>query len=264
MALTRRKFGLAGAAASLVVRANPAAADFSWPNGARAAVSLTYDDGYDSHLDAVAPVLDALSLKATFFLTVQNMQGRLADWKALARHGHEIGNHTMTHPCVLGGYSADRFLEKEIQPAEQYFDGNLGGSHPRCFAYPCGFEGLGRGKTILRVRRYETVLRKTFLAARTVDGPPNDPRQVLRERYFLNGFEPTYDVDSTHLAAAYLRRAMDRGHWAILVFHQVLDSRKSEGDTSKAVHRAILEQITRQPLWCAPMRTVFSHVASLA
>jgi len=253
-----------GAAATLSLLATPVEAEFAWPGGARAAVSLTYDDGYDSQLENAAPVLDEFSLKATFFLTVQNMQARLAEWKVLIQNGHEVGNHTMPHPCELGSYSAERFNQDEIQPAEHYFNANFGGPSPRCFAYPCGFEGLGKGSTPLRVRRYETVLRDTFLAARTVDGPPNDPRDILGARYFLNGFEPTYDLDDPHLAAAYVRRAMHRGHWAILVFHEILDARKGEGDTNKTVHRAILEQISQEPFWCAPMRTVFSHVASSA
>jgi hypothetical protein len=32
---------------------------FPWPNGAKAAVVLTYDDGMDTHLDSAAPDLEA-------------------------------------------------------------------------------------------------------------------------------------------------------------------------------------------------------------
>src|SRR5471032_2868792 len=98
-----------------------------WPNGAKGAVSLTYDDGYDSQLENAAPLLDRLGLKATFFLTVENIDERLPDWQALARNGHEIGNHTSTHPCKLHGYSAERFLKEQIEPAEQYLHVNFPG-----------------------------------------------------------------------------------------------------------------------------------------
>ena len=67
MGLSRRRFGLGGAAASLSFQAKLANAKSAWPGGARAAVSLTYDDGYDSQLDNAAPVLAELSLSATFF-----------------------------------------------------------------------------------------------------------------------------------------------------------------------------------------------------
>jgi peptidoglycan/xylan/chitin deacetylase (PgdA/CDA1 family) len=241
-----------------------ASTKFSWPDGARAAVSLTYDDGYDSQLDNVAPVLDRLGLKATFFLTVENINARLSDWIALSEKGHEIGDHTMSHPCNLRAYSVARFMQEQITPAERYFDKNFGGPRPRSFAYPCGFEGLGQGPTVLRVRRYLEELRPIFLAARTVDGPPNNPHDVLRQRYFLNGYEPTYGSDDSQLAVRYAQKAIDHGHWAILVFHEVLDTRKAEGDTSKAVHQSILENLSREHIWCAPVRTVFSYVTGVA
>ena len=37
-----------------------------WPNGARAAVSLSYDDTLNSQLDNAAPVLDKHGIKASF------------------------------------------------------------------------------------------------------------------------------------------------------------------------------------------------------
>lgn len=261
---TRRAFALGAGAVGVGAVARPARARIGWPGGARAAVSLTYDDGCESQLDNVAPQLDAFKLKATFFLTVENIISRQADWIALSRKGHEIGDHTMTHPCTLKEFSAEQFMKEQIIPAEQYLDTNFGGPKPRSYAYPCGFEGLGQGATAGRVQRYLEDLRSTFLAARTVDGPANDPRDVLRQRYFLNGYEPTYDIDDARFARRYVQKTLDKGHWAILVFHEVLPARKSEGDTSEAVHRSILEYLARENIWCAPMRTVFSHLTGTA
>ena len=258
--LTRRGVAIGVSVTIASSFAHPANTRFGWPGGARAAVSLTYDDGYDSQLANVAPLLDDLGFKATFFLTVQNIDARVADWITLSKMGHEIGDHTLTHPCMLKDFSAGRFAREQILPAERYFDTHFGGARPRSYAYPCGYEGLGRGTNIERVRAYLEALSPTFLAARTVNGPPNDPRDVLRQRYFLNGYEPTYDIDNRELALRYVRKAMNNGHWAILVFHEVLEHRKAAGDTSKAVHREILEGLSGLPVWCAPMRTVFSYI----
>src|ERR1700735_5358965 len=100
--LTRRSIS---AGLTALVLSGPAAARAralarpSWPGGAGAAVSLTYDDGLDSQLDNAAGPLAAAQLKATFFLTRDNAQARLGDWVGLARDGgHEGGNHTVTHP----------------------------------------------------------------------------------------------------------------------------------------------------------------------
>lgn len=191
---------------------------------------------------------------------------RLCVWGL--RHIPLLGVRHCGHNAKTKNYQRPRgdprFRHVQIEPAERYLDANFGGPKPRSYAYTCGFEGLGRGETVARVRRYVEVLSSTFVAARTVNGPPNDPQEVMAQRYFLSGFEPTYDSDDPHLALANVEKAIHRGHWAILVFHEVLDARKASGDTSKAVHRTILEHISRQPVWCAPMRTVFGHVTGHA
>ncbi len=235
-------------------------APFPWPGGKRAAVSLTYDDGLDSQLANAAPQLDEFGLKATFFLTRENMEARAKDWEALASRGHEIADHTNTHPCRLRGYDSDRFDREEIVPTEQFLDEHFPGPRPRTYAYPCGFTLLGRGTREQRWTNYLKVLRPHFLAARTVDGGPNDPRQTAANRFILHAFEPTYDRDDPVMAYRYVDLAIRRGHWAILVFHEVLDQRVGQGDTSKAVHRLILQRLADSPAWCAPMRDVFSAI----
>ena len=74
---------------------------FPWPHGARAAVSLAYDDAVDSQLDNAIPALDRAGLKGSFYLTLANpsLMKRLDEWRAAAAHGHELGNHTVFHAC---------------------------------------------------------------------------------------------------------------------------------------------------------------------
>jgi peptidoglycan/xylan/chitin deacetylase (PgdA/CDA1 family) len=233
---------------------------FPWPDGRRAAVSLTYDDGLDSQLDNAVPQLDALGLKATFFVTGENMDARLSDWVAVAQRGHEIADHTLTHPCELGAYTAAAFQRQEIGAMEAYLNDHFGPSRSRAFAYPCGVTELGSGAAALRRRRYLRLMRSDFAAARTVAGPPNDPREARRRRYGLHAFEPTYDQDQSETAFAYVDKAIARGRWAILVFHEVLPKRLGEGDTSIDVHGAILKGLATAPAWCAPMSTVLDHI----
>ena len=79
---------------------------FAWPEGHRAAVSLTYDDAIAaSDLDVAIPHLDRARLRATFFLMGKAMS--VADvprWRAAAASGHELGNHTVNHPCMRGTF----------------------------------------------------------------------------------------------------------------------------------------------------------------
>ena len=160
--LSRRLFAtrLGALSVALVAPAAMAAAKTDWwPDGRRAAVSLTYDDGLDSQLANVAPALDALGLKATFFITEENMDARLTDWVALGKDGHEIGDHTVTHPCKLRGYSEARFQSEEIVPMEAYLDAHFGPAKDRAYAYPCGFTALGLGPDAGRRTRLFSRLR---------------------------------------------------------------------------------------------------------
>ncbi len=72
-----------------------------WPNGAGAAVCLTYDDSLASQLDIAYPQLQAAGLKGTFFLqgNRNTMADRIDDWRQVAASGHELGSHSLFHPC---------------------------------------------------------------------------------------------------------------------------------------------------------------------
>ena len=86
---------LAAAAAGPAQESEP----FRWPGGARAAVALTYDDGVDAHLDHAMPDLEAAGLRGTFYVpgNSASLRKRMEEWRAAARRGHELGNHTLFH-----------------------------------------------------------------------------------------------------------------------------------------------------------------------
>jgi peptidoglycan/xylan/chitin deacetylase (PgdA/CDA1 family) len=85
-----------------------AAEPFPWPDGKRAAVSLSYDDAVPSQLDNAIPALDRRGLKGSFYLILAapTVRERMAEWRAAARNGHELGNHSLFHQCSARG--ADR------------------------------------------------------------------------------------------------------------------------------------------------------------
>lgn len=74
---------------------------FAWPEGRKAAVSLAYDDALDSQLDNAIPALDRHGLKGSFYLilSAETVRRRMADWRAVAANGHELGNHSLFHQC---------------------------------------------------------------------------------------------------------------------------------------------------------------------
>ena len=94
------------------------AASFSWPNGKQAALSLSFDDARASQLDAALPLLDRANLKATFYINFNLAKPRLKDWQTVAANGHEIGNHSVYHPCA-GNFAWGRHVALEDYTLEQ-------------------------------------------------------------------------------------------------------------------------------------------------
>ncbi|MYN05278.1 family 16 glycosylhydrolase [Pseudoduganella sp. DS3] len=145
----------------------------TWPNGARAAVSLAYDDALDSQLDHALPALDRHGVKATFYLTLANppVQRRLAAWRAAAQGGHELGNHTLFHQCSGKGpgrewVAAQRDLDSTsvAHMLDQARVANamlhaIDGRRERTFNAPCG-DALAGGQP------YWPALRDEFVALR--------------------------------------------------------------------------------------------------
>ena len=72
---------------------------FKWPEGKHGAISITFDDARFSQIDTGLPILDEYNAKATFYVSIGSLKKRLDDWKKAAANGHEIGNHSLTHPC---------------------------------------------------------------------------------------------------------------------------------------------------------------------
>ncbi len=125
-----------------------------FPGGRQAALSWSFDDARDSQLDAGIPLFNELGVPATFYVSPEPMAKRRREWKAALRAGHEVGNHTFTHPCTVNySWSRNRALEEfslermaaDIARAEAVIEQELGVG-TTTFAYPCGHTYVGRGR----------------------------------------------------------------------------------------------------------------------
>jgi peptidoglycan/xylan/chitin deacetylase (PgdA/CDA1 family) len=157
---------------SALLAAGPcsAAADFHWPAGIQAAVSLAYDDALDSQLDHAIPALDKYGLRGSFYLQLSNpaVGKRMAEWRAAASHGHELGNHTLFHQCSRSAaghewVQAHRDLDTTsvAQVQDQAIVANtmlyaIDGKRERTFTAPCG-DLLAAGVNYLPAIRAEFV-----------------------------------------------------------------------------------------------------------
>ena len=64
-------------------------------------IALTFDDGPHPRLTPkILEILDKYKVKATFFTVGLNVHYYPETFEEIVAHGHEIGNHTYTHPHV--------------------------------------------------------------------------------------------------------------------------------------------------------------------
>lgn len=224
------------------------------------AVSLTYDDGLPSHLDVAAPALERRGLRGTFYVTWDNIVDRVGDWEKMPARGHELGAHTMHHPCNIGPLSPQAFADKEFLPLEAWLDKVAGPARPHDFAYPCDVTDLGPGSANVERARYEALLKRLgMLSARNSEGPPNPADWVRRHPYRLQALAVGYDAQPLDVFN-YLQLARHERRWAILVFHQVGAGPESDGAVTAAQHEALLDMVLASGL---AVRTVGEQMKRL-
>ncbi|XID93022.1 polysaccharide deacetylase family protein [Paenibacillaceae bacterium WGS1546] len=80
-------------------------------------VALTFDDGPNPvYTPQILAVLERVSGKATFFMIGEQMERYPDVVRQVAEAGHEIGNHTFSHPRLTGISRAE--CRSEIRRAE--------------------------------------------------------------------------------------------------------------------------------------------------
>jgi cellulose synthase/poly-beta-1,6-N-acetylglucosamine synthase-like glycosyltransferase/peptidoglycan/xylan/chitin deacetylase (PgdA/CDA1 family) len=88
-------------------------------------IAITFDDGPDPQwTPKILDVLKEKNVKGTFFLIGIEAQKYGSVTKRIYNEGHEIGNHTFTHPDISN--ISKRYFEVELNLTESFFEGKLG------------------------------------------------------------------------------------------------------------------------------------------
>ena len=222
-----------------------------WPGNRQAAIALTYDDALESQLDVAIPQLDAAELKGTFFLMGRQVGHRVPDWRRASSRGHELGNHTVNHPCARGTYEMPAQYTSEAYTVDllmteiRVMNGFLQAMdnrpvHP--FATPCG-QNLAGGQDYLAPLQ-QAKLATYIRDARTM------PQSVL-----YTSFTETSGADMIRWVED-VRRA---GAAGVIVFHGV------GGDYLSVSREAHLELVgylnaRRHEIWTATFSEVMDAV----
>jgi len=196
-----------------------------WPDGKKMAISLTFDDARPSQIEKGIPLLDRYRVKATFYVSPDRLAQKLEGWKQAEAKGHDIGNHTLLHPCS-GNYSwaREKALEnytladmyRELDSANRAIERLLGVT-PVSFAYTCGHSYVGRG---MQTRSYVPLISAMFATGRTwMDNTTNDP--LFCDFAQLAGIE--LDGKSFAEIKERIESASAGGRWLVLAGHEMGD-----------------------------------------
>lgn len=235
---------------------------FQWPNGAKTAISLSFDDARASQVNGGTALLDKYGVKATFYVNPPAVKSQLDGWKKAVAAGHEIGNHSLNHPCsgnfvwsrskALEDYSMDK-MQAELAETNRQVKVMLG-VECKVFAYPCGQTFVGRGEN---TQSYVPLVAKMFSSGRGwMDEAPNDPGYVDFAQ--LTGVES--DGKGFEEILPLIEQAKSAGQWLVLAGHEMGEG---GGQTTRL---AMLEELIKYAadpangVWLAPVGVVGEYV----
>jgi len=235
---------LGGVLASTTVCAADGDASFKWPKGQKAAVSLSYDDALDSQLDNAIPTLNKYGLKGTFYLQLNSpaIDKRLPEWRAAAKKGHELGNHSLFHQCskskpgrdwVDAGRDLDKLTVSQMK--DQVVLANtvlhaIDGKRERTFTAPCVDKEAG-GQNYIDAVKSEFVAIKLESGGVTPDMNKLDPYAV--------GVAFPSNVTGQQLIDI-VKEAAAKGTMANFTFHGIGGDHLS---TSKEAHEELVKYL---------------------
>lgn len=231
-----------------------------WPEEKCCAISLSYDDAFESHWREVAPELEQRGFRGTFYTPIRSVFWEYAEeWKQVAKNGHELGNHTVFHPCRrptdgptygvfdrydLSRYSLDEF-RNEIEVANAFLK-LVDGRSQRTYGNTCHNMTVGRDDQEISIT---PVLQELFPAARGAR------RNTLAatELETLNLHE--IGCVSSH-SFADLKQSIDHakqsGGWLVICLHDVAD-KEERLRIARSEHTALLDYLVQDSIWVAPV-----------
>lgn len=232
-----------------------------WPNGAKAAIAITYDDALDTQLDVAVPALNAAGLRATFYVPLDrySWNNRIEDWKRVVQSGHELGNKSIHHPCSaaklnrnwvkaendLDKYSIEQ-IEIELDRANEILSA-VDGKTIRSFAFPCGESRTSEGS-------YYNAIKPLFIGARAVYDIPFQ----AGDRYNIPTFGKTNASAAEYIA--YIETVMVKGEAGTIYFHGISGDYMS---VSKAEHQKVIDYLAanQDKIWVDTVENIAAHMS---
>jgi peptidoglycan/xylan/chitin deacetylase (PgdA/CDA1 family) len=238
---------------------------FHWPKGKKAAIVLTYDDALKSQLQVAVPQLNKAKLKGTFFLDGRMTESQFKLWRGVEKKGHELGNHSLYHPCLSSSfkmppqYATENYspytMLREIAAMNLVLYG-IDGKQKRTYAYPCT-------QTVAGTRDYvDTLKRSNLVAYGRVGG---DSHSIIKDLQHLDPYlVPSWgfsDQPSGSQLINFVKEVEAAGGMGVFMFHGVGGDYLS---VSAEAHQELLTYLKshRKDIWVMPFKEVMDYVTT--
>ena len=106
----------------------------------RRAIALTFDDGPSEGTNQLLEILNRYDTPATFFVCGMNVDRLAGVVRETAAAGHEIGNHSYSHPALY--LRSQAFINEELSSAQAVIADTTGAA-PALFRAPFGARWFG-------------------------------------------------------------------------------------------------------------------------
>jgi PKD repeat protein/peptidoglycan/xylan/chitin deacetylase (PgdA/CDA1 family) len=181
----------------------------TFPDNKNGAISLTFDDGCQSHIDIGAPYLTQKGFHGTFFVITDDVYDHESynygpvwdDWRAVASAGHEIGSHSLDHPHLTSLSDGD--VRYQMEESKALIDSEITSQECLSFAYPFGESDA----------TVQSIADDVYIGSRGTDWDPNywdDPNYAN-----VNSYSPGSMSELENLTD----EAENQGLWIDLHFH---------------------------------------------
>jgi peptidoglycan-N-acetylglucosamine deacetylase len=181
----------------------------------RPVLALTFDDGPSESTPKLLAALDKYHVPATFFMCGENVRRCPDVAREVAARGHELGNHTDSHPRL--DFKSPRFIYREMAQAQTTIQETTGIA-PCWFRAPYGVRwfGVAQAQRLLGLRgvMWTVIGRDWKWASERVSGlmmntAANGSIICLHDG---RGVRPSPDIEATIQAVEFaLPRLQERG-----------------------------------------------------
>ena len=256
-------FGLTGFSMATPIKTIP------W-NGHVGAVSFTFDDALENQVQNLKPVLDELpDVHVTFFLTDMGngLKQNAAGFAALAKAGHEIGNHAKNHGH-LSGITNNEELNEEIVKFADNIEKMLAdeGVSTNVISFATPFcENNDQVKSVIDTRHF--INRDCGWHGRNEwDTEPD--WLALKAKIWTRSGATVPEMLTAMDTAAFIGNfagaepwevQIKGGTWLVVLNHGVTDDQGDDYAIDPADIKKIFERAIEDKLWIAPFGTVGAY-----